>query len=682
MPPSSNISGGASGLLQRQSEGIRQMLYFNGNNTQTYGLKSNSGVSAGEPSWKVLIYDEVGQSILTPLFNVKELRDAGVTLNILLHSERDPVPDVPAIYFCQPTDKNIQRIGQDLQNGLYGSYHFNFVSPISRQKLEDLASLAIQANATTQIAKVFDQYVNFISLENEMFTLKKGGGQDILEASYYSLNRCELTDTEMEALLSQVVDGLFAVCVTLGTVPIIRCPKGNAAEAVAVRLDKKLRENLKDTRNSLFLNDGGIQGGQLSFYRPLLVILDRQVDLATPLHHTWTYQALAHDVLQYHLNSVSISETTNSDMNTGVQSKQKTRKCDLDNKDTFWVINKGAPFPQVAERIQQELEEYRLKEDDIKRMKKDMGVEGSTSENDAALGMHLSDTTQKLTSAVSSLPALLEKKRLIDMHTSLATAMLDQIKLRKLDVFFELEEKILSRQALDRSLMQIFEDQDAGTPEDKTRLFLIYYLCTPNISDSQIDEYTKTLQDMGCDLAPLQYLKRWKSLNQMTSNNGAPDYGASGGGTIKSVSMFTNLMAQSSKFVVEGVKNLVVKRHNLPVTKIVEELMEVKQGQYQEEYRYFDPKILRGQDNIPRAKNPFQEAIVFMVGGGNYIEYQNLMDHQQNKQQGATSSALSPAAGLVQGNPLQGQKRIIYGCSTLNNANQMMQQLAKLGHEM
>ena len=77
---------------------------------------------------------------------------------------------------------------------------------------------------------------------------------------------------------------------------------------------------------------------------------------------------------------------------------------------------------------------------------------------------------------------------------------------------------------------------------------------------------------MGCDLAPLHYLRRWKSLNQMTSNSGAPDYGASGGGTIKSVSMFTNLMAQSSKFVME---DLVVKRHNLPVTKIVEELMEV-----------------------------------------------------------------------------------------------------------
>ncbi len=50
------------------------------------------------------------------------------------------------------------------------------------------------------------------------------------------------------------------------------------------------------------------------------------------------------------------------------------------------------------------------------------------------------------------------------------------------------------------------------------------------------------------------------------------DYG--GGGT-KTVSMFSKLMTQGSSFVMEGVKNLVVKKHNLPVTKIVEELMEV-----------------------------------------------------------------------------------------------------------
>jgi hypothetical protein len=47
---------------------------------------------------------------------------------------------------------------------------------------------------------------------------------------------------------------------------------------------------------------------------------------------------------------------------------------------------------QVAEKIQEELEDYRSREDDIKRMKHDMGLEGG-AENDAALGM-LSDNTQ------------------------------------------------------------------------------------------------------------------------------------------------------------------------------------------------------------------------------------------------------------------------------------------------
>ena len=220
------------------------------------------------------------------------------------------------MYFCLPSDENLERISRDLEANLYGKYYFNFISPISRQKLEDLASHSIQTNTVAQIEKVFDQFVHFISLEQSMFTLRH---QTNFSApnnlSFYSMSRSEMTDTEMEAIMDDIVDGLFAVCVTLGTIPVIRCPKGNAAEVISKKLDKKLRENLRDTRNSLFMNDN-MQGGHFSFHRPILVILDRQVDLATPLHHTWTYQALAHDVLQYSLNRVSMSET---DKGTGTK---------------------------------------------------------------------------------------------------------------------------------------------------------------------------------------------------------------------------------------------------------------------------------------------------------------------------------------------------------------------------
>ncbi len=44
----------------------------------------------------------------------------------------------------------------------------------------------------------------------------------------------------------------------------------------------------------------------------------------------------------------------------------------------------------------------------------------------------MNDTTSKLTNAVSSLPELLEKKRLLDAHTNIATALLDQIKVIEL----------------------------------------------------------------------------------------------------------------------------------------------------------------------------------------------------------------------------------------------------------
>jgi hypothetical protein len=39
----------------------------------------------------------------------------------------------------------------------------------------------------------------------------------------------------------------------------------------------------------------------------VLVVLDRNVDLIPMLSHSWTYQALVHDVLDMRLNRVTVS---------------------------------------------------------------------------------------------------------------------------------------------------------------------------------------------------------------------------------------------------------------------------------------------------------------------------------------------------------------------------------------
>jgi hypothetical protein len=131
----------------------------------------------------------------------------------------------------------------------------------------------------------------------------------------------------------------------------------------------------------------------------------------------------------------------------------------------------------------------------------------------------------------------------------------------------------------------------------------------------------------------------------------------------------------------EGVRNLVVKRQTLPLTRMTEELMDGTRSA-NEEFLYFDPKQWKsssshtapaksqhagGSSGGSSSSGTFNEAFVFVIGGGNYIEYQNLQDFVKSKSQ-------STAGGVT--------KRVTYGCTTLCNASQFLKQLSKLGEEI
>ena len=53
----------------------------------------------------------------------------------------------------------------------------------------------------------------------------------------------------------QVAEGLFSVCVTLGTIPILRCAPGGVAEAVARALSNKIATHLKGRGAALFVDN-------------------------------------------------------------------------------------------------------------------------------------------------------------------------------------------------------------------------------------------------------------------------------------------------------------------------------------------------------------------------------------------------------------------------------------------
>jgi hypothetical protein len=55
------------------TDALKQMLNLNQPQTKTL---------AGEPVWKILIYDRCGQDIISPLISIRELRELGVTLHL------------------------------------------------------------------------------------------------------------------------------------------------------------------------------------------------------------------------------------------------------------------------------------------------------------------------------------------------------------------------------------------------------------------------------------------------------------------------------------------------------------------------------------------------------------------------------------------------------------------------
>jgi len=661
------IKGSAPSLKASQLSAVSRMLALN-TDPPNQDDSASSSYSRAPPvkryypagsahnQWKIMIYDSHCRSIISPLMSVSDLRARGVTLHLLITADREQIPDVPAVYFLQPTLENISILAKDCAQGLYSRMHINFVTKLSRELMEDFAKMIIESGTGSldRVASVHDQYLDYVCFEKGLFSLN-------ISNSYVLYNNPTNSESFIEGEMTRIAYGLFSVVATKGVVPVIRCPRSGAPEMVARKLNHLIAEHptLMSARKK-----GAMTSTQGSGTRPVLVILDRNEDLVTPVQHTSTYQALIDDVLIHKANRVEFTIEDKNEDGTKKKGKGQTKKYDLDpDVDPFYSKHKFNAFPDAIESNGVELQRVTEKESEVR---------SKTSASQAMQTAFVEEPgTDHLAMAVDSLPQLLEQKKQLEIHTTILQAVMNQVAARDIPTFYELESTLATGTykndlAKARSeVISIVKDSNKKNIQDKVRLICVYCLstkCPSSDVDAASDALRETHKDdtellaateLDAGIKSITYLKQLRSMqifpmiggDTVFSMSDAPKSANAGGDMLASFmaraqNQATGLLAKAT----EKVGTMLGKIHKHHLTLVVEHLCEQKPNSEDDSYLYLDPKV-KGEIDVRNlraqgvARAPVREVVAFMIGGGCYAEYQNLQmiaNERRNISYGAT----------------------------------------------
>lgn len=630
-------------LRDRQISVLQKMLHLNKEGSADLTLASKSE----EIIWKVLVLDTKSRAILSSVLRVNDLLKCGITVHALITSNRASLPDVPVIYFIEPTIENILVVIDDLNQDKYDSFYINFTSLINRELLEEFAKKVSISGKSQKIKQVFDQYLDYIVTEPNLFSLN-------LPQIFTQFNSSNTSEDKIHGLVDVIANGLLSTIISMDIVPVIRAQQNGPAEFVAQQLDLKLREYLSNSRGSTTATSSIQQ-------RPVLILLDRNFDLTSMFSHSWIYQCMVSDVFQLQRNTIKLVKYD------GEQSTIKNY--DVDPKDFFWNKYSQLPFPDVVENADAELNAYK---NDAKEVTNKTGISSLDDIDPNA------NATANIQQAVEKLPELTARKATLDMHMDILSSLINELQAKNLDKYFEIEQNAMDPKVLNEFLELLVVESERDNSEDKLRTFVILTLLV-DLTPEYISKVKSIFQLKypQVDLSSFDYIVKFKEnskLANLSSLNGTSNNFTNQASQMNSTALLSGLssklygltegkISEGLTSIATKIKNFIPEKKLLPITTIVEAIMDPTNASQQsvqltDEYLFLDPKS-RGGHSKPPKRQSYQESLVFIVGGGNYLEYQNL-------EQWASD-------------PNKVAKKVIYGSTDIISATDFLQECSILG---
>ncbi|KAI1398926.1 Sec1-like protein [Hypoxylon fuscum] len=290
--------------------------------------------ASGTPSakMKILLLDKETVPIVSTAITQSSLLNHEVYLTDRLDNpNREKMRHLRCLCFVRPSPDSIQFLIDELRDPKYGEYYLYFSNVVKKSSLERLA----EADDHEVVKQVQEHFADYIVVNPDLFSLDLTSPQQRIWSG--------TPDLWNPDSLQRTTDGLLAILLSLKKKPLIRYEKNSL---LAKKLATEVRYHIT-------------QEEQLFDFRkvdtpPILLILDRREDPATPLLNQWTYQAMVHQLLGIHNGRVDLGELPDV--------RPELREIVLSqDQDPFFKKNMYLNFGDLGGNIKDYVEQYQSK---------------------------------------------------------------------------------------------------------------------------------------------------------------------------------------------------------------------------------------------------------------------------------------------------------------------------------
>ncbi|OTB08468.1 hypothetical protein M426DRAFT_52066 [Hypoxylon sp. CI-4A] len=532
--------------------------------------------ASGTPSakMKILLLDKDTVPIVSTAITQSSLLNHEIYLTDRLDNpNREKMRHLRCLCFVRPSPDSIQFLIDELRDPKYGEYYLYFSNVVKKSSLERLA----EADDHEVVKQVQEHFADYIVINPDLFSLSL-----TLPQQRIWTGNPDLWNPDS---LQRTTEGLIAILLSLKKKPLIRYERNSL-------LSKKLATEVRYHIT---------QEEQLFDFRkvdtpPILLILDRREDPATPLLNQWTYQAMVHQLLGIYNGRVNLDDVPD------VRPELKEIVLSQD-QDPFFKKNMYLNFGDLGGNIKDYVEQYQ-----------------SQTKNNANI-----ESITDMKRFIEEYPEFRKLSGNVSKHVTLVSELSRRVAAENLLEVSEVEQSLAcnDNHAADLKNVQKLIQSPSVATENKVGLVALYALRYEKHPSNSLAMLVDLLSAAGgvparqADLVA-KLLIYHHSLQQSQAAGGIADIFESGGifsgaRAIKGLKGVENVYTQHSPHLETTLQNLIKGR--------------LREQQY--------PFV----DGGGTTRDKPQDIIVFIIGGATYEEAKTV----------ASINASSPGVRVVLG---------------------------------